>query len=592
MNILGINAGFSRPLQSAPGALRHPLSDGSAALLSGGRLVFAGIEERHTGQRYAGGFAQVVKAFWGSKPADGVDKIDLVAVSSCCGPRWPSDAHSEIEIQSQLPLNIWPKGERISDRLVVVDHHDSHASLGFVLSGANKALVAVIDGFGNLLEESNWSAREWWRGAFQRHSYYMAERLEAGFVLRRIGADAEGFDELGIGEAYRALAHFCGWNSYQHAGSAMALAAFGVPGRVHNVPFIELVDNRIRCRLPNDHPRPAESIAAFLREHGHEIPPMLGRTATPGDKAHCDVVRALQDQLTEALCGRLLRLAEEQKTDTIVVAGGVALNCLAMGQLQRRFAGKVFVPPAPSDTGQGLGNAIWAASCVDSPCFAGSGAVVSHAESPFWGIPSEGITPRARKRLAQDEFVILENQSEVDQYRMAARALAVGKVVAVSMGRSEYGPRALGRRSVLADPRDRMSPARVNKFKNREAHRPFAPAILEEKTMEFFAWPVVSPYMSFAVQMRADAKDKIPAVVHADGTARVQTVAQDSRSPLRRILEQFYALTGIPVLLNTSFNRKGEPMVQTQDEAVDSFINSNLDVLLIDGMTIQRKEQK
>lgn len=592
MNILGINAGFSRPLNSDPEALRHPLSDGAAAMLSGGRLVFAGIEERHARQRFAGGFAQVVKAFRDCERADDADEVDLVAVSSCCGPRWPADSRSQMEIQSHLPPNLWRKGGLHSKRLVVVDHHDSHASLGFVLSGVDRALVAVIDGFGNLLEESNWNAREWWRGAFQRHSYYLAERLNGGFVLRRIAADAEGFDEVGIGEAYRALAHFCGWNSYQHAGSAMALAAFGVSGRFDDVPFFELGGNRIRCGLRNDHPRPAETVAAFLRQYGHEIPPMQGRTATPGDQGHCDVVRALQNQLTETLCGRLLRLAEEQKTDAIVVAGGVALNCLAMGELQRRFAGRVFVPPAPSDTGQALGNAIWASSCIDSPCFEGAGVGVNFADSPFWGVPCGGISPVARKSLVQADFVMLDNQSEVEQYRMAAHALAEGKLVAVSMGRSEYGPRALGRRSVLADPRDRMSPSRANKFKNREAHRPFAPAILKENTIEYFEWQVESPYMSFAVQVRAGVKDKIPAVVHADGTARVQTVAKDSSSPLRPILEQFHTLTGIPVLLNTSFNRKGQPMVQTPDEAVDAFIHSNLDVLLVDGVTIQRKEQK
>lgn len=592
MNVLGINAGFSRPLHSRPEAPRHPLSDGSAALLSGGRLVFAGIEERHAGHRYAGGFGRVVKAFRESEISAGLDEVDLVALSSCCGPRWPADQHSQDEIQSHLPPNLWAKVGAHPNRLVVVDHHDSHASLGFALSGADRALVAVIDGFGNLLQETNWNAREWWRGAFQRHSYYLAERLEAGFSLRRIGADAEGFDEVGIGEAYRALAHFCGWNSYQHAGSAMALAAFGVAGRFDDVPFIELVGNRIRCGLPNDHPRPAESVAAFLREHRHHIAPMQGRTATPGDQDHCDVVRALQDQLTEALCGRLLRLAEEQKTNTIVVSGGVAMNCLAMGELQRRFEGRVFVPPAPSDTGQGLGNAIWASSCVDSPSFAEPIAEVRHPDSPFWGVPYSGISPADRKRLALEDFVVFDGQSEIEQYRMAAQLLASGKLVAISMGRSEYGPRALGRRSVLADPRDRLSPRRVNSFKDRETHRPFAPAILQERTLEFFEWEVDSPYMSFAVQVRADAKDKIPAVIHADGTARVQTVAKESRSPLRPILEQFDALTGTPVLLNTSFNRKGEPMVQTSGDAIEAFIHSNLDVLVLDGVTIQRKEQK
>jgi carbamoyltransferase len=131
----------------------------------------------------------------------------------------------------------------------------------------------------------------------------------------------------------------------------------------------------------------------------------------------------------------------------------------------------------------------------------------------------------------------------------------------------------------------------VNQFKQREAYRPFAPAILQEHVTDYFEWHVESPFMSFAVKARAGAREHIPAVIHADGTARVQTVAKDSHSPLRPILEHFRLLTGVPLLINTSFNRKGEPMVETPAEAATAFIHSQLDLLLLDGVTIQRKEQ-
>jgi carbamoyltransferase len=317
---------------------------------------------------------------------------------------------------------------------------------------------------------------------------------------------------------------------------------------------------------------------------------MLRRTATPADRDHCDVVCAFQDQLTTALCARLLRLAEDQKADAIVVTGGVAMNCLAMGELQRRFGGKVFIPPAPSDTGQGLGNAVWASSCISSPCFSPEEGQLDLPDAPFWGVPCNEISPATMRLASHHGLVVIENHSERDQFHTAAQALADGRLVAIAMGRSEYGPRALGRRSVLADPRDPQSPLRVNRFKQREAYRPFAPAILQEHVSDYFEWRVDSPFMSFAVNASSGARERIPAVIHADGTARVQTVAKDSHSPLRPILEHFYRLAGVPVLVNTSFNRKGEPMVETPTEAVNAFIHSELDLLLLNGVTIQREE--
>jgi len=591
MNILGVNAGFARPLEATPTGHRHTLSDGSAALLIDGRIVFAGIEERHTRKRYAGGFGDVVHAFWESESGSDLEKIDVVALSTCCGPKWIEEPQVKEEIQSSLPPGIWSDNHVHQARLVVVDHHESHASLGFALSGCDRALVAVIDGYGNLLDDSGWSPAEWWRGFFQRHSYYVAQRANGGFSLSRIDSDAEGRDDVGLGEAYRALTHFCGWNSYQQAGSTMALAAFGDPDQFRNVPFIWIEGGHIRCGLPNDHVRSEEAIATLLRRHGHAVSPMRHRTATPEDPDHCSVVCALQNQLTEAICTRLLQLAEEQRTHTIVVSGGVAMNCLAMGELQRRFDGKVFVPPAPSDTGQGLGNAVWASSCIASPCFTPSGAQFDPPQAPFWGVPGNEISHAIKRIATHHGLAVVEGHSEQDQYRIAAQALAEGRLVAISMGRSEYGPRALGRRSVLADPRDPQSPLRVNQFKRREAYRPFAPAILLENVKDYFEWQVESPFMSFAVKSRPGARERIPAVIHADGTARIQTVAKDSHSPLRPILEYFHLLTGVPLLINTSFNRKGEPMVETPAEAAAAFIHSQLDLLLLDGVTIQRTEQ-
>jgi len=586
MNVLGVNVAHSQPQNALKrsGGEPHLLNDGSAALLSNGHLVFAGIEERHAGKRYHEGFGKVLQAFLASKISKGTSELDALAVSSCCGPRWDTSA-VDIRKDFQLPEGMWRANHT---RLVMVDHHASHASLGFAMSGADKALVAVLDGFGNTQEGAEWNSERWWYGSFHRQTYYIAERLEKGFRLSQIACDAEKATEMGIGEAYRAVTHFCGWKSYQHAGSAMALAAYGDPERFAGITFLDCdPDGKIRCFLENVHPEPVQVIRRLLQKNGDDLAPIEGRTAGIGDREHCSLVRAFQDQVTEAMCTRLLRLAAETGMNTIVISGGVAMNCLAVGELQRRFSGRVFVPPAPSDTGQGLGNAIWAAACDASPTFDPKGACLDLPDAPFWGIPCDD---RNLDLQGLTGYSTAQVSSREEQYRQAADMLASGKIIAVCQGRSEYGPRALGGRSILADPRDRRSPDRVNLFKQREPYRPFAFSILQEHASDYLGWSVDSPFMSFAVQIKEAAADRIPAVIHRDGTARVQTVAKTSPSPLRPILERFYALTGVPLLLNTSFNRRGYPIVETPADAVEVFKGSELDALLLESYTICRKE--
>ena len=588
MRILGLNMGYSQPKDATPSGLRHHLSDGSSALLDSGELVFAGIEERYTRHRYQGGFGNTICAFWGSDSGEPTTPVDAVAISSCCGPRWTNDAGVREEIGNSLPPGLWNPMVGAKPNLIVVDHHESHAALGFSLSGADRAVVAVIDGFGNLIDSSGWNPEQWWRGRFQRHSYFLAQAVEGGFNLRRVDHDAENFDDVGLGEAYRAITHFCGWNSYQHAGSTMALSAFGDPNQFRDVSFVRCVENEIACSFSNNHPEPAVVVEDVLSKYGVSIPSLREKTASTADTLHCSVVRAVQDQLTEALCERLIALSDHNQVNTIIVAGGVAMNCLAMGQLQRRFSGRVFIAPAPSDTGQGLGNAIWTASCASSPLFNRDLPPLNLKDAPFWGVPTDGVQQALRRVQGQHGIRVTTGLSEADQFACAAQLLASGQLVAVCMGRAEYGPRALGRRSVLFDPRRPDAVETVNRFKRREPYRPFAPAILSEMVTDFFSWEVRSPFMSFAVQVKPNVRNLIPGVVHADGTARVQTVDKDSNSPLRPILDAFAAITGIPVLLNTSFNRRGEPIIETPVQAVDAFLHSSLDAVLLDGAIVHR----
>jgi len=593
MNILGINAAHSQPSGSEHAPSRHLLADGSAALLSDGKVVFASIEERHTRKRYARGFAASLKRFREVAPTER-PIIDAIAFSSCCGPRWNSPEAVLDDVRHAVSGSQWPLDQQISPSVIVVGHHDSHAALGFFLSGFHRAIVAVLDGFGNSLNGYPWSHSTWWRARFERHSYYLAERTPQGFSLQRVDADAENADDVGLGECYRALTHFCGWTSYQQAGSAMALAAYGRAATLNCQPLIEIENGRIRVHLPNEHTHPAEIIKRHLRQSNVDIPGLTSSHATPGDSIYCDVAAAIQEQLVNAIECRLTRIAEHYRVNSIVLAGGTAMNCLAAGRLAHVFHGRVFIPPAPSDTGQGLGNAIWAQFCEDSPLMSKTVDLPSTVDAPFWGIPC----PKAETQAAIDELggwsgvTIREEHSRESQAQFAAEMLATGRIVATCLGRSEYGPRALGGRSILADPRRSEMPREVNRYKHREPFRPFAPSILDECMADYFGTRVESPFMSFALAVRDDKRDIIPAVIHADGTARFHTVAKNSASPLRPILERFNILTGVPLVLYTSFNRKGQPMVETPHDAVQSWRRSNIDILMLDGFSVLRKGVK
>jgi carbamoyltransferase len=565
------------------------LADGGAALLDNGSIVFAAIEERYSRVRYSNGFTQSLanaSKIYGSE----LCPIDAVAFSSCCGPLWNGKIHQKYVsqlIQSALPDFSTPK-------IVFVGHHASHVSLGFMLSGFDEALVAVVDGFGNLLDDTGWDRKNWWNGPFERHSYYRCLRLDDGrFSMQLLARDAAGVDEIGLGELYGSLTHFCGYTSYQHAGTVMALAAFGSSENSQAKRFVLAEQDKLQVQIHNNHPHKAEEFACYLAETASYRLPVCLHPAGAADTAYCNIVATVQAQLEEGLTHRLTNLADMHGLKNIVVSGGVALNCLAMGKLARNFGGSVFVPPAPGDTGQALGNAIWAACCIDSQLSGQSLQPFTATGAPFWGLPaSEASCKKAADAARMLEGIdIVEVKSLEQQAQIAARALSEGKLVATCLGRSEYGPRALGARSVLADPRNREMVEKVNRFKQREPFRPFAPSILAEHAAEYFQSAVDSPYMSFALPLRSELIESIPAIAHADGTARLQTVAADSPSPLRMILEEFYRLTGVPLLLNTSFNRKGEPMVETVEEALTVFKHSNLYFLLLSNQLVFKRNR-
>lgn len=591
MNIFGINSSRAAPPRVDPGKVRH-LADGGAALLQDGRIACAAIEERFTRVRYSGGFRESAMACLNQGGIE-LGALDAVGHSTCCDIAWSNQDDILDDIAETLK-GIYSRAqiETLKDKVFTVDHHESHAAIAFAGSGFQKALVAVIDGIGNrkaAAGEFN-ITDDWWRGAFQRHDYYICEWRDGRIHFEKVHEDAGGVDEIGIGEIYRSVTHFLGWPTYQHAGKTMALAPFGRSDRLAGGRFIEFAPPfSVRVPVPNLHNDPIAQVGNVIRSAGYPLPDMPMGIASPENSFLCDIAALVQQQLESALARAVAGLAERYGVANVAFGGGVSMNCVALGKFAaQRPDLHLYVPPAPADTGLALGNALWLAYAELSPV----------AERvPFTGIGTAALGIKYNQsEIDRAVAVHLENHPDVVARRfdnaesLAEKIvddLAAGKVIGLRQGRSEYGPRALGQSSILADPRSAKMHDIVNSFKRREPFRPYAPSILSEQVQHYFVSHVHSPFMSFSGIIREDKRRLVPAVVHVDGSARYQSVGRDVGF-YRLLLESWYRRTDIPILLNTSFNVNGEPIVETPQDALDCFERSGLPVLVLGNWHLER----
>lgn len=597
MNILGINSGRAAPVRVDPENNR-PLSDGGAALIQGNKIACATIEERHTRIRYSSGFKLSSLACL-REAGVSIEQIDTIGHSTCCDIPWSNEQDIIDSLVEAWRDDFSP--DRISShfqgKVFTIDHHESHAMLAFIGSGFYRSLVSVMDGIGNRYGEENKFNPEpdWWKGAFQRQTYYLCEWVNNRVQIRKVYEEACELGEIGLGELYRSVTHYLGWDSYQYSGKTMALASFGNANNLANAELIQFESpHHMRINVPDLHPDPFTQITTALTAAGCTVPEELHRPADPEQHFLCDVAALLQNQLESAMVKSVSSLADEYKTENIAFGGGVAMNCVALGKLSsERPDLNLYVPPAPADTGQALGNALWLAyAYANSSTLNGAGGIkriTSAALGPEYS--NTEINKEIELFLVNNpEHKATQFLDEGDLCTEIVKRLLSGDVIALRIGRAEYGPRALGQSSIIADPRNKKMHDKVNNFKQREPFRPYAPSILLEYVSEYFEIDTGSPFMSFAGKVKEDKRSMIPAVVHVDGTARYQTVTSEN-GLYRTILEKFNEQSGVPVLLNTSFNIAGEPIVETPNDALDAYQRCGLDVLILGSWLIERIDQ-
>jgi len=545
--------------------------DSSAVLAQDGQIVFAIAEERLSRIKHDGSFpVRAIRAALAHVGAT-VSDLDEVAfgwqrssaVRSTDMRNYLTGAHpmgwrAALRAQSIGRIEEYQKnGQRLFRRHLgapkgdfkYIDHHYAHALSVYPVSGFDEATVVVIDGRGA------WEATSIWHGR--------------GTALRLIET-VQWPNSIGL--FYAQFTAWLGFEKYQDEWKVMGLAPYGGPG-IDLGKFMNVTDGHycVNSRLLLDG-RNGSDLTNLERDLGPSR-----RADEPLSDLHRDVAWAVQDACERAELAVIARAISATGARNLCLAGGVALNSKANGLiLRRRLADRIFIQPAASDDGVAIGAALSAPVAAGFRC--------GEMTKAYLGPQSTPEEIEAALRTYKLSYQRVDNPAQT-----AADLLARGALIGWWQGREEFGPRALGNRSILADPRDILNRDRVNNaVKFREDWRPFAPSVLEEEGASLFENYHTTPFMTLTLQVRPERKADIAAAVHVDGSARVQSVRRDQNEPYYDLIKSFAAKTGVPAVLNTSFNLKGEPIVNSLFDAIRTFYTSGLDALILDRYLIAK----
>jgi len=576
VNILGLNAYHG---------------DVAAALVRDGQLVAAVEEERFRRIKHVAGFPHHAIAVCLEMGGIAASDVDVFAVSR--------DPRAHLWRKALFLLKNRPKGTVASrarnlaslralpatmakslnlDEAVVrqrtrfVEHHPAHLASAAFVSPFDEAAVCAIDGFGDFVSTS------WGR--------------VAGL---RLSVEGRVFFPHSLGLLYLAITQYLGFPNYGDEFKVMGLAPYGEPGFVREIESLVQLNDDGRFELDLSYFRHWSEGVQMTWEDGA---PTLGAVFTPKLESLLGPARRREDPLEakhEAIAASLqvaferaalhvLRHVQKSTGSTrLCFAGGCAMNSVANGKIREQTGFReLFIQPAAGDNGTALGAAFYACHQMSGRH---RGFVMEHS---YVGrrYADKDIQNATQKFLVRIQTSAVRCE---DICRETAKLLAEQRVIGWFQGASEFGPRALGNRSLLADPRKAEMKDILNKrVKHRQAFRPFAPIVLAERAKEVFEGEEDSPFMLIAKRVRPEWRDRIPAVVHVDGTPRVQTVREQTNPVLYRLLREFEALTGVPVLINTSFNVKGEPIVETPRDAMICFLTTGIDNLILQDTLISK----
>jgi carbamoyltransferase len=569
--------------------------DSSAALLRDGVLVAAAEEERFRRIKHWAGFPSQAIAYCLNEASLSLADIDHVAINQDSRAhllrklgyligRRPNPRLIVARLRNRrarrgidsLLAESFP-GQHFRGEVHPIEHHLAHLSSAFHVSPFDDAVIVSVDGFGDF------ASAAWGVGS--------------GKDIRISGRT---YFPHSLGIFYQALTQYLGFPHYGDEYKVMGLAPYGEPRAVNAMRQIVMPKPDGGYELELSYFRHHREAVAYQWTGGapefsdlftEKLEALLGPRRLPGERLesrHRDIARSVQTMYEEAFFNLISKLQKDHDLTNLTLAGGCAMNSVANGKVRRvtRFR-RVYVQAAAGDAGGAIGAAfaLWHKLGGDRSF------VMDHA---YWGPQFSGgdistLLTAQEEEINEAGCASEDIEDEVDLCRRTASAIADGQVVGWFQGRMEWGPRALGNRSILCDPRRADMKAILNaKIKRRESFRPFAPSVLEEAVAEWFEEDDDVPFMMQVFQIREAKRPLIPAVTHVDGSGRLQTVHQRTNPLYYRLIETFRDITGVPMVLNTSFN-ENEPVVCEPKEALDCFLRTKMDMLVMKNTILVRE---
>ncbi len=560
MNILGISAFYH---------------DAAACLLRDGEIVAAASEERFTRKKHDADFPINAIQYCldeGKVRADDLAYVGfyekpfikfkrILYTHLACYPfsfrpflkAIPSWMREKLVIPSVIRQRIGYEGD-----VLMIEHHLSHAASTYLLSPFKEAAILTVDGVGE------WSTATYGRGTGNDISFFKEIRFPHS-----------------LGLLYSAFTYYLGFTVNSAEYKVMGLAPYGQPRYYDAVR--KLIDVRAdgSFHLDMTYFNYLTGLTMTNRKFDQLLGGPVRKPDDPLEQRHKDIAASVQRVTEEVMLQMARYIGRETNSDNLCLAGGVALNCVANGRILREGPFRhIFIQPAAGDAGGAIG----VASYIYHTLLKHDRHFVMRHAFTGPGYSEEEI----RDFLSANQIPFVELPRE-DLLRRVAQLIADQQVIGWFQGRMEFGPRALGSRSILADARNPENKDRVNlKIKFRESFRPFAPAVLADRCADYFELEEPSPYMLLVAQVRAD-KRVIPSVTHVDGSARVQTVDREVDPLFYDLIAEFDRLTGVPVIINTSFNVRGEPIVCTPTDAYRCFVLTGMDFLVLGNCLIDKR---
>lgn len=470
-----------------------------------------------------------------------------------------------------------------------IEHHEAHLASAFFASPFDKAAVVSIDGFGDFASTAWGSGQE-----------------------NNLCIDNKILFPHSLGIFYQALTQYLGFINYGDEYKVMGLAPYGEPQYTEELKKLVLLKSNGEFRLNMKYFRHDKEKIELEWNNGspkiatlftNDLTNLLGPSRKPGDnieKFHLDVARSTQQMYELALYNLLNSVHKKYSTDNLAIAGGCGMNSVANGKIYDNTPfKKVYIQAAAGDAGGAIGAAYatqnkLTQSKTTSQLIKGKNKLLEMRHA-YWGPRYSNEEISKTLDLYSNEFIshnieVSAFSEDSNIFDITAKAISEGKVIGWFSGRMEWGPRALGNRSILGDPRRAdMKDILNQKIKRRESFRPFAPSILRECTADWFEIDEDVPFMAQVFQIKCEKRPLIPAVTHVDGSGRLQTVENESNPRYYSLIKAFYKITNIPILLNTSFN-ENEPVVCSPNEAILCFMRTKMDMLVMENYYLIRHQ--